>query len=252
MHISTRPARSLIARALLAALAVSASALLLPAHAAPDSATTAYQAAIDSPVRSADDRKDDSKRKPAEFLAFAKVRPGMRVLDLSAGAGASSALLAAAVGPSGEVLAQGASASPKLAARLAATPLPNLRPLVAPFDNPVPAGTAPLDLVTINMNYHDLVNKPIDRDAMNKRIFEALKPGGYYVVIDNAAKAGSGLSATNTLHRIDEASVIAEVTKAGFKLDGKSDYLRAPSDPRDQPFFKMEGKPDDKFALRFV
>lgn len=233
-----------------ALLAVSAAALAGPGLA--QDAAAQYKAAIANPARLDDDRKGDAKRKPAEFLAFAKVRPGMKALDVSAGGGATSALLAAAVGPTGAVWAQTARPSPKLEARLAASPMPNLKPLVAPFDNPVPAGTPPLDLITINMSYHDIVNTPADRAAMNRRLFDALKTGGALVVIDNAAKKGSGLTATNTLHRIDEAAVVAEVTRAGFALDAKSDYLRAPGDPREQPFFKMEGKPDDKFALRFV
>jgi predicted methyltransferase len=237
-------------RALLALVAV---ALAGPAFASPQVAAAAqYKAAIANPARTDDDRKGDAKRKPAEFLAFAKVRPGMKVLDVSAGAGATSALLAAAVGPGGEVWAQTAKPSPKLDARLAAAPMANLHPLVAPFDNPVPAGTPPLDLVTINMSYHDIVNTPTDRAAMNKRLFDALKPGGMLVLIDNAAKEGSGLTATNTLHRIEEGAVVAELTKAGFALDARSDYLHVAADPRDQAFFKMEGKPDDKFALRFV
>ena len=209
-----------------------------------------YQAAIASPARTDDDRKGDAKRKPAEFLAFAKVRPGMNVLDVSAGGGATSALLAAAVGPKGTVYAQTPKPAPKLDARAAA--MPNLKPVVASFDNPVPAGTPPLDLITINMSYHDIVNTPTDRAAMNRRLYEALKPGGELVIVDNAAKAGAGISATNTLHRIEDAAVIAEVSKAGFTVDGTSDYLQAPGDPRDQAFFKMEGKPDAKFALRFI
>lgn len=239
-----------LSRALLALAAV---ALAGPAFAAPDTAAAAqYKAAIAHPARTDDDRKGDAKRKPAEFLAFAKVRPGMKVLDVSAGAGATSALLAAAVGPGGEVWAQTAKASPKLDARLASAPMANLHPLVAPFDNPVPAGTPPLDLVTINMSYHDIVNTPTDRAAMNKRLYDALKPGGALVLIDNAAKEGSGLSATNSLHRIEEAAVVSELTKAGFALDARSDYLHVAADPRELPFFKMEGRPDDKFALRFV
>jgi predicted methyltransferase len=234
-----------------ALLALSAAALAAPGFAAPEPAVNAqYQAAIASSVRADDDRKDDAKRKPAEFLAFAKVRPGMKVADIAAGGGATSALLAAAVGPGGEVWAQTSKPSPKLDARMAAAP--NLHPLVAPFDNPVPAGTPPLDLITINMSYHDIVNTPTDRAAMNKRLYDALKPGGALVLIDNAAKDGSGLSATKTLHRIDEAAVVSELTQAGFALDAKGNYLRVPGDPREQPFFKMEGQPDDKFALRFL
>ena len=237
-------------RALLALVAV---ALAGPAFAAPDVAGAAqYKAAIAHPARTDDDRKGDTKRKPAEFLAFAKVRPGMKVLDVSAGAGTTSTLLAAAVGPGGGVWAQTDKPSAKLDARLATAPMANLHPLVAPFDNPVPAGGTAFDLVTINMSYHDIVNTPTDRAAMNKRLYDALKPGGMVVIIDNAAKAGSGLSATKTLHRIEDATVIAEMAQAGFALDARSDYLHVADDPRDQPFFKMEGKPDDKFALRFV
>ena len=232
-----------------AVMALSAAVITPAALASPD---PAHKAAIASPLRTEDDRKGDLKRKPAEFLDFAKVRPGMKVLDVSAGAGATSALLALAVGSNGEVWAQTGKESPKLTARLAAAPMPNLHPAVASFDNPVPPGTPPLDLITINMSYHDIVNTPTDRAAMNKHLYDALKPGGMLVIIDNAAKAGSGISATNTLHRIEDAAVIAEVTKAGFALDGKSDYLHVADDPRDQPFFKMDGKPDDKFALRFV
>jgi predicted methyltransferase len=232
-------------------LACCASALVAPASASPE-LEKQYKAAIAHPARTDDDRKGDAKRKPAEFLAFAKVRPGMKVLDVSAGAGATSALLAAAVGPGGGVWAQTDKASPKLDARLGAAPMANLHPVVAPFDNPIPASVTGFDLVTINMSYHDIVNTPTDRAAMNKRLYEALKPGGTVVIIDNAAKAGSGLSATKTLHRIEDAAVIAEMTQAGFALDGRSDYLHVADDPRELPFFKMEGKPDDKFALRFV
>jgi predicted methyltransferase len=211
-----------------------------------------YEAAIASPARTDADRQGDAKRKPAEFLAFAKVRPGIKALDLASGAGATATLLALAAAPGGEVWAQTSAPSPKLNERVAGGALPNLHPLVAPIDNPIPQDLPPLDLITINMSYHDIVNTPADRAALNKRLYQALKPGGYLVVIDNAAKPGTGLSATKTLHRIDEEAVVGEVTKAGFAVDARSDYLRVPSDPREQPFFKMEGAPDDKFAIRFV
>jgi predicted methyltransferase len=236
------------------ALACSAlSAVLLAgasAHAADQPAGSAYQSAIASPIRTDDDRKEDAKRKPAEFLAFAQVHPGMKAFDIASGGGNTAALLTAAVGSKGEVWAQNAKPNPKLQERVGNATLPNLHAVAADYSDPVPKGTPPLDLITINMSYHDIANTPADRAAMNKRLYEALKPGGTLVIIDNAAKKGSGLSATKTLHRIDEDTVVDEVTKAGFKLDARGDYLRVPSDPREQPFFKMD-KPDDKFALRF-
>ncbi|KLU34795.1 hypothetical protein AB595_22215 [Massilia sp. WF1] len=236
------------------ALAFSAlSAALLAggfAQAAGQPAGAGYQAAIASPIRTDDDRKTDAKRKPAEFLAFAEVRPGMKAFDIASGGGATASLLTAAVGSKGEVWAQNPKPNPKLQERVGGATLPNLHAVVADFTDPIPKGTPPLDLITINMSYHDIANTPADRAAMNKRLYDALKPGGLLVIIDNAAKKGSGLSATKTLHRIDEDTVVQEVTKAGFKLDSRSDYLHVASDPREQPFFKMD-TPDDKFALRF-
>jgi predicted methyltransferase len=237
-----------------AVLALAACALLGQAIAAETAASipSQYQAAIASPARTDDDRKSDAKRKPAEFLAFAQARPGMKVLDLAAGGGTTAALLAAAVAPGGEVWAQTGKASARIEERIASGKAPNLRALVAPIEHPIQPGMPALDLITINMSYHDVVNAPVDRAAMNKRLYDALKPGGTLVVIDNAAKAGSGLAATKTLHRIDEAAVVEELTRAGFKVDAKSDYLRAPGDAREKPFFDMKDAPDDKFALRFV
>ncbi|MGZ3184765.1 MAG: class I SAM-dependent methyltransferase [Telluria sp.] len=254
MHKQYRLAQAVLA---LAACGVFGHALAADG-AAPVQSQPDFRNAINSQARTDEDRKEDDKRHPAEFLAFAKVHPGMKVLDLAAGGGTTSALLAAAVAPGGEVWAQrplpkpGMKANPKMEARLASGKVPNLHVLESAIENPATGALPPLDLVVINMNYHDVVNAPVDRTAMNKHIYDALKPGGYYVVIDNSAKAGTGLSATKTLHRIDEATVVDEVTKAGFKVDGKSDYLRAPSDPREQPFYEMKGAPDDKFAIRFV
>jgi predicted methyltransferase len=249
MKIQNRLTRRLAHTAIVLGIA----ALIGPgsALAAPETAAQ-YQAVIANPARTDNDRKDDAKRKPALFLEFAEVRPGMKVLDVAAGGGSTSELLALAVGDSGEVWAQSPKASTNLAKRLSEHPQANLHPVLAAFDDPVPAGTPPLDLITLVMNYHDIVNTPANRDAMNKHLYDALKPGGHFVVIDNAAKDGSGLKDTETLHRIDEATLIAEVTKAGFVVDAKSDYLHVASDPRELPFFKMDGRPDDKFAVRFV
>jgi predicted methyltransferase len=247
MHKTLRRAPVLLAlSAALLSTALLSSAL--PAHAA-DQASHHWQSVLASPLRTDDDRKTDEHRKSAEFLSFADVKPGMKVLDVSSGGGATATLLTAAVGSKGEVWAQNGKANTKLEARLGQATLPNLHAVVADFNDPVPKGAPPLDLVTINMSYHDIANTPADRAAMNKRLYDALKPGGHLVIIDNAAR---GLTATKTLHRIDEDTVVDEVTKAGFKVDARSDYLRAPSDPRELPFFEMKGAPDDKFALRFV
>ncbi|HEY0254289.1 MAG TPA: SAM-dependent methyltransferase, partial [Kofleriaceae bacterium] len=64
-------------------------------------------------------------------------------------------------------------------------------------------------------------------------VFDSLKKGGYYGVIDSSATDGSGTKDTDTLHRIDEKVVQTEVTAAGFKAAGESNVLRNPDDKRD-------------------
>lgn len=113
----------------------------------------------------------------------------------------------------------------------------------------------PLDMVWTSLNYHDLPNAMfagVDRNAMNKAIYDALKPGGIYFVIDHAAAEGAGASVTETLHRIEPAFVRAEVEAAGFVLDGESDILR---NPLDNHTGRMSGTTladqTDKFVFRF-
>jgi len=210
-----------------------------------------YRQAVASPVRTADDRDDDARRKPLEFLQFTNVHPGMRVLDVSAGGGYSTQLLALVVGSNGTVWAQGPKLRAALEERLANHPQPNIVPVIRPFDDPVPKDAPKLDLITIILNYHDIAYMPVDRAKMNQHLFNALKPGGHLVVIDHSAKAGTGTTATKTLHRIDEAVVLNELRQAGFKLEQEGEFFRNPSDPRDQFIFSMK-IPVDNFALRFV
>lgn len=211
----------------------------------------AYQQAIASPIRTEQDLRIDAARHPAEFLPFTQVRPGMQVLDVSAGGGYTSQLLALAVGPGGVVWAQTPEPGPGLAKRLADHPQPNLRVVTRPFDDPVPDQAPGLDLITLVLNYHDISYLPVDRARMNQRLFSALKPGGHYVIVDHSGRSGTAISEGKALHRIDEAVVLAEVRQAGFVLDAESNFLRNSADPRDQT---STGSPipTDKFALRFV
>lgn len=210
-----------------------------------------YKQAVASPLRTDADRDADARRKPLEFLQFTNVRPGMRVLDIAAGGGYTTQLLALVVGSNGTVWAQGTKSQSALEERLANHPQANIVPVIRPFEDPIPNGVPKLDLITIIMNYHDIAYMPVDRAKMNQRLFNALKPGGHLVVLDHSAKEGSGISAAKTLHRIDEKVVVDEFQQAGFQLEQEDDFLKNPADPRDQAFFNMKIQ-TDKFALRFV
>src|SRR5882762_3389035 len=181
----------------------------------PRAAAEHSQNVIESSIRTDQDRRMDAARHPAEFLPFTQVKPGMRVLDVSAGAGYTSQVLALAVGPTGTVWAQREQPGAALTKRLNDHPQNNLVVVIRPFEDPVPDQAPKLDLITLILNYHDITYLPVDRAKMNQRLFAALKPGGYFVVIDHSAKTGADIGVGKTLHRIDEAVVVAEVRKAG-------------------------------------
>ena len=209
------------------------------------------RAVVENPIRTNRDREIDASRKPVDFLAFTKVGPGMRVLDVSAGAGYTTQIMALAVGSGGKVWAQSPNPGTALMQRLADHPQANVVVSKRPFDDPVPEDASGLDVITLVNNYHDISYLPVDRGAMNRKLFAALKPGGRYIVMDHAAAPGSGISAGKTLHRIDQAVVLEEARQAGFVLDAEATFLRNPSDAHDKPSSGVE-QTSDKFLLRFV
>ena len=276
--------------ALALALTLVACAVAPPAAVTPQRLTEILAGADRTPA----DRTNDLRRKPDAMLAFIGLRPGWVALDVSAGGGYTSELLARAIGPTGLVYAQsqprnpsqpppapaapeGASHPPAAAAappppvsaapRTSAVALAERQarlqaagvaaaPLVVVqqrFDDPVPAAlaTGGLDLVTLMFNYHDLGFLGVDRMAMNRALFRALKPGGLYIVADHAGRPGTGISESGTLHRIEEAFLRQEVEAAGFKWVAAGNFLRNPNDPRDKNT-PLPAMPKDEFVLKFV
>ena len=214
-----------------------------------------YAAIVAAPDRSDADRQTDARRDPLKLLAFSGVRPGMKVLDMGAGGGYSSELLARAVAPSGTVYAQnsaalGERAKARFEARLKTPADKNIVALVRPFDDPVPAEVHDLDLVTFLFFYHDTTYMAVDRAAMNRALYAALKPGGLLVIADHSARKGDGTAVGTTLHRIEEDVLRAEIAAAGFKLVEEGNFWRHPEDKRD---FSVQppGKPVDEFVLKF-
>ena len=302
MKIPARSARFQGAFVLAASLLLAACGSMSGPTAAPALTPQRIAEIVASPDRIAADQRNDQRRRPEEMLAFIGIRPGMVALDVSAGGGYTSELLARAIGPTGAVYGQ---SQPRDAARPPPTPAApegNSNPsrpgagavtLAAPaaaaasgppprtsamalaerrdrlvaaqvaaapltavaqrFDSPAPAALAEggFDLVTLMFNYHDFGFMGVDRAQMNRAIFRALKPGGVYVIADHAGRAGTGISESGTLHRIEEAFLRQEVEVAGFKLAAQGDFLRNPSDPRDKNT-PEPAQPKDEFVLKFV
>jgi predicted methyltransferase len=245
--------RTLLPALLVTGLAVAATSSAVPAYLA---------AAIANPSRPAEDVARDADRKPAETLLFAGVAPGEQIAELLPGGGYFTRIMSKAVGASGHIYAlvpaprpDASPNAPDFAARvkaLAADPAyTNVSVVVEPFGGlktPVP-----VDLVWTSQNYHDLHNLPgLDLAVFNQMVFEALKPGGTYLILDHATAPGAGASQTSTLHRIDPQTVKTEVLAAGFVYDGQSNVLRNPQDPHTAKVFDpaIRGK-TDQFILKF-
>jgi predicted methyltransferase len=198
----------------------------------------------------------DPAWKVPEVIAFIGVKKGDQVADIIGGRLTGS--LAQAVGPSGKVYAvetaEVVKGHPQVLDMMhkLAEKSPNVVVSAEPVSTPLPSG---LDAVFIRQNYHDLYDKfmgPADVAAFNKAVFAALKPGGVYVVLDHAAAAGSGISATDTLHRIDPARVKADVLAAGFKLQAQSSILANKDDDHTKNVFDPSIRNHtDQFLFRF-
>ena len=198
----------------------------------------------------------DPAWKVPEVIAFIGLKPGDKVADIVGGR--LTASLAKAVGDSGKVYAvetaEVVKDHPTIMDRMKAlsTQSPNIVVSDDPVAAPLPSG---LDAVFIRQNYHDLYDKfmgPADVPAFNKAVFAALKPGGVYVVLDHVAATGSGIGATETLHRIDPARVKADVLAAGFKLDAESSILANKDDDHTKNVFDPSVRGHtDQFLYRF-
>jgi predicted methyltransferase len=230
--------------------------LSLVSVAAQETKAPDYEAVVAAPDRSEADRQTDVRRQPAKMLAFTGVRAGMKVLDMEASAGYSTELLARTVGPTGLVYAQDSAAvierfvKDKFDIRAQKPAMKNVVHVIRDFDDPVPPGVSGLDLITFFFAYHDVTYMPVDRAAMNRKMFAALKPGGFLVIADHSARPGEGTSVGKTLHRIEESTLRQEIEAAGFKLADEADFLRHPEDPRDAAVFRPQ-VPTDEFVLKY-
>ena len=244
--------------------AAAAALALVAAPLAAQAAPSAIAAAIADIGRPAADVAKDPSRKPADIIAFARIKPGQTVIDIWPGGGYWTRLFSAVVGPKGKVY----SYIPAEIAGFKGNPVAVIQNIAAEPDrhnvvevsDPL-AADPPADMAgTVNVaftfeNYHDTYDpfmKGADVAAFNRAIFKLLKHGGYYVVVDHAAPAGSGLAHTNDTHRIDPAKARSEIEKAGFVFDGESKVLANPDDPRTALVFdkSIRGK-TDRFAYRF-
>ncbi len=203
--------------------------------------------------------------KLAELIPFTRVEAGATVIDVYPGDGDWTRLFSDLVGPQGRVY----SFVPAEVAHFKTDPVGRMRTLAgAPGRENIEVVSADLvalpdvtpaaDVVWLHLFYHDLHTALIQaRGAtaarFNRAVYERLKPGGVYVIVDHAAAAGTGTSDAQSLHRIDPAVVREEVEAAGFVLDAESSLLAKTDDPHASKVFDPAIKGEtDRFAYRFV
>lgn len=216
---------------------------------------SSHAADLNATTRLPTDLPRDATSHPLETLKLLQLKPGMQVLDLLGGGGYFSELMAQDVGPTGTVYlhnnqAYMAYVGKDLTARFANNRLPNVkdwRKEISTLD--LPANS--LDAVLFVMGYHDLyyVDKDwpkIDETQLMNQLKAALKPGGYLLVIDHVAAAGTGVSAAQTLHRIDPEFAKQQLIKQGFQFVSAHSFLANPNDPHQKLVFdpSVKGKTD--------
>ncbi len=232
--------------------------------------------AVEDPARPDADKMQDADRKPEAILVFSHIKPGDTVAELMPGRGYFTRMLSVAVGPSGHVYAivppsppaPPPGAAPRKGGRMrmdmgaaakeiAADPHYSNVTVVATLFAPSFDLPNPVDMVWTTDNYHDFHNgmrggPPADIAAFNKKVFDALKPGGIFLVVDHAGAAGTDDTQTSTLHRIDPASARKEIEAAGFKYVAHSTALHNPADPHTARIFDPSVRGHtDKFMYRF-
>jgi len=229
--------------------AIAAALVLVALQFAPAARAQDYAAILAAPDRSDADRQNDKRREALKLLTFIGPQSGWTVLDMGADAGYSTELLARAVGTTGKVFGQNDKPNEKFEARLKSPAISNATAQIRPYDDPA-AGLPPLDLITFLFAYHDTTFMEVDRAAMDKALFAALKPGGILVIADHSARPEDDAKVGKLYHRIAEATVRAELEAAGFKFVADADFLRNPDDPRTAIVFRSPIKVDE-FVLKF-
>jgi predicted methyltransferase len=218
-----------------------------------------YAKVVADTGRTEANRKLDESRMPATVLDFAGYERGDVVADFMAGGGYYTELISRVVGPQGRVYALEPTSfyDAKVWDKLTAGNR-NVASLVAPV-SAMQLAPASIDSVFAHLVYHDLYWESdkykfarVEPSAVAAAWYAALKPGGTVVIVDHAGPAGDTRALVEKLHRIDPATVKADMAAAGFELAGESSVLHRSDDDYSANVFdpKVRGK-TDRFMLKF-
>lgn len=222
-----------------------------------------FASAVSAPGRDDADLKLDESRKPAEVLAFMGLESGDNVLDIFAGGGYYSEIMARAVGPEGSVVAVNPpqfTTSDQSKAKWAAIAerQPNVTMVPSQLPDYKPDANS-IDFAMLHLIYHDFYWESekfkferMDPAVVLANLHAAMKPGGIVAVIDHVGSPGDTRAVVETTHRIDPATVRSDFLEAGFVLDGESEMFANPDDDLEKNVFDpaVRGK-TSRFVMRF-
>jgi len=240
------------------ALGLAVAALALSLAGTAETSPESVAAAVSDGSRPATDRQADARRLPYKTLVFSGVKDGDVVGEFLPGGGYYTRMLSDVVGPHGTVYAlettrwgqQNIDATKAVLSEKGRGNVKFDASAFGEFNLP-----EKVDVFWTTLNYHDLhIAKygVVDMAKFNKHVYDSLKPGGVYFIVDHVADAGTTDEQIATLHRIDKAVVIKEVTAAGFELAGESNALHRTGDDHTKSVFdkSVQGH-TDQFMLKF-
>lgn len=197
--------------------------------------------AVASSYRTPENLQRDQYRHPVETLKFFGLQPNMTVVEISPGAGWYLEILAPLLsGGGGRYIgalppSAGSEYMTKLNDKVHAwiTQHPEVKAEITSMSGEVaPAGTA--DMVLTFRNVHNWMTQGTQQEVFNK-FFAALKPGGVLGVVEHRASEKGKQDPKAKSGYVKESEVIRLATKAGFKLDAKSEINANPKDTKDHP-----------------
>jgi predicted methyltransferase len=194
--------------------------------------------AMQAEIRGESDTDRDRNRKPVDTLQFMGIENGMRVLELFPGGGWYTKLLAPALQDNGEYMA--ALGTSRIKERLTGKPgfeQMNVLEVDAKTERTEMRGVNSIsefsfgvdgvDAVLTFRNMHNFSSEA--RGNINRAVFQALKPGGVYGVVDHTRRHNAPLT-LESRRRADPVAIIKELLDAGFEFAGHSDLHYRPDD----------------------
>lgn len=212
----------------------------------------------------------DSRSRPEAVIPLLNLREGDTVVDIFGSGGYYSELLASVLGDEGEVWLHNndgfeAWGINGLNDRYDGRDPGNILRHTTSGIN-LDLGTETMDGVIIVMALHDIyvtpkryngeeyvpVGRPANAQYFLGQIYQALKPGSRFVVVDHAGDASMESEAVFDLHRMVESFARSEIEGAGFRFVESSDALRNPEDDHSMIVFDsdIQGR-TDRFVLSF-